>query len=388
MITSVQIKGYKILRDIEITPARLTVLVGPNGCGKSSVLEAVEGMVRTLVEEGERMDFSVRLSNPDSREMFLSLTHSRLDEAMVLHGKLEARKKNLMLDTQKPRSPMAREVGWRRNLLWPLCRLRFAHDHLVAPTPAATGTPTLTPAGEGLATLVNHLASRRDGSLERIEEGVRKVVPAFRRLGTEAIPVKKWQPDQPSRTRQSLTTLPGHRLLVTLEGVGEIPAEQVSEGTMFVIGLLSYLHLQAARTVLLDDVDRGLHPKAQLELVELLRGVTELPEGPQIIATAHSPMLLAGLREGEIVRLDLDDARGCVVVEEQHAGPPGWMTINEILDHYFGVQRPALGADLQRYALLAGDPRRSDAEDVEMAELRTKLLASDLDPGIEPARRG
>jgi hypothetical protein len=155
---------------------------------------------------------------------------------------------------------------------------------------------------------------------------------------------------------------------------------------MFVIGLLSYLHLQAARIVLLDDVDRGLHPKAQLELVDLLRGVTELPDGPQILATAHSPMLLAGLREGEIVRLDLDDAHGCLVVEER-AGPPGWMTINEILDHYFGVQRPALGADLQRYALLAGDPRRSDVEDAELAELRARLLAADLDPGIEPVGR-
>ena len=42
MITRAKFKNFKALRDVEITfDSRLTVLVGPNGSGKTSVLEGI-----------------------------------------------------------------------------------------------------------------------------------------------------------------------------------------------------------------------------------------------------------------------------------------------------------------------------------------------------------
>lgn len=38
MLTRLHVRNFKSLRDLEVRFGQLTVLVGPHGCGKSSVL--------------------------------------------------------------------------------------------------------------------------------------------------------------------------------------------------------------------------------------------------------------------------------------------------------------------------------------------------------------
>lgn len=52
--------------------------------------------------------------------------------------------------------------------------------------------------------------------------------------------------------------------------------------------------------MLLDDLDRGLHPRAQRELVSLLRQLLSEQRNLQIIATTHSPYLLDNLKASEV----------------------------------------------------------------------------------------
>ncbi len=59
--------------------------------------------------------------------------------------------------------------------------------------------------------------------------------------------------------------------------------------------------------ILLDDIDRGLHPKAQREVVGLLRLVLEQNPGLQIVATTHSPYLVDNLRPEEVRLTTLGD---------------------------------------------------------------------------------
>src|SRR5436305_1424645 len=78
MITRAKFQNFKALRDVEITfDSRLTVLVGPNGSGKTSVLRAISllGQVANGQQPGQVLppEFS-----PD-------LTHSgRQDEPQIL----------------------------------------------------------------------------------------------------------------------------------------------------------------------------------------------------------------------------------------------------------------------------------------------------------------
>ena len=50
MITNITLENFKCFRQVSINPKRLTVLIGPNGTGKSSVLQAL-----TAAEDSQKM---------------------------------------------------------------------------------------------------------------------------------------------------------------------------------------------------------------------------------------------------------------------------------------------------------------------------------------------
>jgi predicted ATPase len=90
-------------------------------------------------------------------------------------------------------------------------------------------------------------------------------------------------------------------LLFDTVGAESLTADQVSEGTLLVLGLLTALHTAEARTViLLDDLDRGLHPKAQKEVICFLRKLLETKSDLQLLATTHSPYMLDSMEASEV----------------------------------------------------------------------------------------
>jgi predicted ATPase len=100
----------------------------------------------------------------------------------------------------------------------------------------------------------------------------------------------------------------------------------VSEGTLLVLGLLAALHSTGLpNLVLLDDLDRGLHPKAQKELISLLRGLMVMNNNLQIVATTHSPYMLdcMGVNEVRMTFLKDDGATVCAALNS-HPKYPKW----------------------------------------------------------------
>ena len=80
-----------------------------------------------------------------------------------------------------------------------------------------------------------------------------------------------------------------------------LPASQVSEGTLLVLGLLAALYAPGRPSlILLDDLDRGLHPKAQKDLIGLLRGLLETNAELQLLAATHSPYMLDSMTTSEV----------------------------------------------------------------------------------------
>ncbi len=81
--------------------------------------------------------------------------------------------------------------------------------------------------------------------------------------------------------------------MLDFKGAPDVPAQLASEGTLLTIGLLTASWTEPRpRLLLLDDIDKTLHPRAQGELVAQLRKVLEMDPELQIIATSHSPYLL------------------------------------------------------------------------------------------------
>jgi predicted ATPase len=108
-------------------------------------------------------------------------------------------------------------------------------------------------------------------------------------------------------------------LLFDTVGANSIPAQYASEGTLLVLGILAVLYGEnRPQVLLLDDLDRGLHPKAQLELVTFLRTLLENQPGLQLIATTHSPYILDRLNSEEVRLVTLRD---------------GWAVCGRLQDH-------------------------------------------------------
>lgn len=136
--------------------------------------------------------------------------------------------------------------------------------------------------------------------------------------------------------------------------------------------------------VLIDELDLHLHPEWQVGLVKALKHV--FPR-LQFITTTHSPMLLSGLDDDEIVRLAI---KGDQIVEAPTSGTPKMSTGTELLADYFGIDRlipNPEGEGLWRYAELASNPYRSDDDEEEMRRLLSVLNAAGIDPEMEPEPR-
>jgi hypothetical protein len=100
----------------------------------------------------------------------------------------------------------------------------------------------------------------------------------------------------------------GHRVLLDTSSGDGIPLDLASEGTVIALGLMTLLHgSHPPRTLLMDDLDRALHPRAQQELVAVLRDTMKSRPELQIIATSHSPFLLDVLEFREVRVTSLAD---------------------------------------------------------------------------------
>jgi predicted ATPase len=139
-------------------------------------------------------------------------------------------------------------------------------------------------------------------SWQALQASLQRIIPTIRRLRhTKAAAVHQ------------------AALLFDTVGADSLPAYQVSEGTLLVLGLLAALYApDRPSLVLLDDLDRGLHPKAQRELISLLRGLLQTSPELQIIASTHSPYLLDSMEPNE-VRMTLlgdDGATVCAALAD------------------------------------------------------------------------
>jgi predicted ATPase len=303
MITTARFKNFRLLKDVSIDLGRLNVLVGRNGVGKSTALEAlyrlflVSDHPQGLYHGWERgvgfAELSVRL---DSKRNAFQV--SRTEHAATL-------------------SDVETDAAWLR-----LSAERIAADHY-----SESDAPELDRDGSGLATVVQYLQGLRDGRLEAIEGDLARVVPGVRRI--RALPTRIERLEKVSVTvdghqswldqRRELT---GARFEVEMEGQGWIRADQLSEGTLLALGLLTELRCGPPRLILLDDLDKGLHPVAQRAMVRLVRTVLETNPDVQIVATSHSPFVLDELDASEAFIVGAVDSTSSKIVRlDRH---PAW----------------------------------------------------------------
>lgn len=419
MIQKLTLLNFKAFRTLELRLRPFGVLIGPNSVGKTSVLKALSLTCRlgavTDYGNDNRAPFNVVFSDENAAGRLV-----RRPDASTFNVDLEldggarfgftvALEKGEFIAATATRAGLDGEIsqsvpdpsvtGNPRNFFQDPLFVRLASTRLLRLEAEAIARPALVPAGKprlqdtgaGLAVVLQAMHAQRDGSLERVEAALRTVVPAFQRV--RFVPTElSWMENEPLTVNGTLLdqlrkkTGPALVLELEFKRSGWISAAQVSEGTLLALALLTVVHgPDRPRLLLLDDVDRGLHPQAQVELIRLLKGILAHDADLQILCTAHSPMVVAGCTAEEVVHLEFD-SEGYPAVKAPTGAPP-WMTPSEIMADYFGIDRLGLSGVMQRYGMLAGDPRRTDSEDAEVEQLRRALEQAGADPGWEPVRR-
>jgi predicted ATPase len=312
MISNASIRNFKSLRDVQIKLERFTILVGPNASGKSSLLQGLDTLSRAF-----RGNIDAEILQATSRD-----AKESVELAAEMHGLWYRYRPHKAQQTPKPPGGGSRlpwdgtgkgtgpslDTGeWEQfdsrqanqPILLPtsvllrlepriLASAEISSQGLLKMTPQgiamALQATEMTPEGIGLHAALANMALNEPDTWRELQDSLRSIIPTIRRL----------------RHTKASGQRPAELLFDTV-GADSVPADQISEGTLLVLGMLTAFYSSSRPDlVLLDDLDRGLHPRAQSDLIGLLRRLLDANVQLQIVATTHSPYLLDWMQTDEV----------------------------------------------------------------------------------------
>ena len=179
-----------------------------------------------------------------------------------------------------------------------------------------------------------------------------------------------------------------YRLIADQTPDGQVSALDLSLGTRYVLDwIIDFVTSFAERYArdpdwryrpgifIIDEIDAHLHPSWQRRIIPTLK---ESFPNVQIFASTHSPMMVAGLRMGQVHLLNRDDT-GMVTWSRNERDVVGW-TADEIYRTFMGVGDPTderTASHVQELRRLRGKGTLTSAEEQRMQQLR-ELVNQDL----------
>jgi predicted ATPase len=326
MIQNASFRNFKSLRHVDVDFERLTVFVGPNASGKTSILEGLYCLSRICSMDPQTLRPSMSVETIFQGRGHPRLLYSRgaVGEDMVL----SCRSPNAAVRlTIKPPSPprliwgflpecksLDGDDDWKRledhvDIVSELDSADLLHldaRKLAAPSYSERPKPQVEDDGRGLASVLAYMALSQPEQFHNLQEHLRSVIPSVKRLRFDRERVRKTKTEVVTIDRDRLKRRVRHEyigevLIFDFSGAEDVPAHLTSEGTILVLGLLAViLGPSHPRLILVDDLDHGLHPSAQRKIVPMLRRILEVDPALQIIATTHSPYIVNELEPKEV----------------------------------------------------------------------------------------
>lgn len=333
-LESITVRNFKATEEASIPLDRVTILVGPNGCGKSSVLQAIHWAARAasyvLPKNSKEMISFERLDYVPSSEPLSTLHKGELKsdgastpvEIVFSHRSVggEAASATVRIRAARNRggitaymdgggavTPYKQRFQFITAYIPGLAGLSEKESILAQPSlrrQAASGD-----AGGVLRNILLNLRSRRVGETDETQG--RERLRSLNELVQQVHPGV--QVDVTFDERED------YHISATIQTDGlagqRRPLETSATGVLQVVQIFAYLILFEPKVMLIDEPDAHLHPDKQERLIEALERAAPVYE-TQVILTTHSPHIvraaspaakLVWMKDGKVETSD-DDA--------------------------------------------------------------------------------
>ncbi|MEG5039884.1 MULTISPECIES: AAA family ATPase [unclassified Microcoleus] len=328
MLEKVKLHNFKSHQDTELNfdNSRLHALVGQNSSGKTSVLQALHYLSRLVnssfenIFQHERAPQFITTIGQDNMSVTASGysgDNPRADwEASYNWQQQKVNPPWFPIASWKVGRAAGNLQGWSHSLGAAPYRLPKSLRHSVHLKLVATNlskaaysdaiTPRIKFDGSGLAPTLDYLREEAPEQFQYLEEMLQKIVPGVQKLGVRRAKVivnrqrliEVGGKSIPYEESQEMT---GQEVVLDMNTGKRIPAHAISEGTMLALGLLTVLmNPNQPNLVLLDDVEQGLHPKAQRELIAVFKEILQDNPNLQIIFSTHSPYIVDELIPSQV----------------------------------------------------------------------------------------
>lgn len=324
-VTLTNFKSHR-LTELNLDDSRLHALVGKNSSGKTSILQALHCLSRLENEqfknvfEDERTPDFIATVGQDRVSVtgcgFWGYGKNRMDWTASYSFQ---RRNN---DDWQPVASwkIGREEkeidGWLQSLNRAPEPITTAFKHAVYLKLAATKlseaayseavNPRVECDGSMLAPTLDYLRSETPEIFQHLQEMLKRIVPGVKKVGIRRAKVKVTRQrliaiDRKSISYDETQEMAGQEVVIDMNTGDRIPAHSISEGTMLTLGLLTFLvNPNQPNLILLDDVEQGLHPEAQRELVSVFKDIIQANRNLQIIFSTHSPYIVDELSPSQV----------------------------------------------------------------------------------------
>lgn len=316
LLKSVRVQGVGCVKDATLTLTPLHALIGPNDAGKSTLLRALQAAL-AAASDGTRLAAAASAPSASVEVYFPEEVMIRASQAWpALFVGSEQVVSNHPVGSERQGESLVRLTGNKRlayaagagemfasgDAIPVECpTLRLVAEWMAAPAivrldPDAlrkrtsllgTGAPRFSDArGTGLPGVLDAIRDRDDSAWSEIQKQVRALFPTVKQLRVSAV----------SAHEKEVATV--------LNDGTVVAAEHMSEGMLYVLGILAIVHGAPTSMVLMEEPENGLHPARIREVMGLLRKLSETV--PVLLAT-HSPLVVNELEANEVTVVTRDD---------------------------------------------------------------------------------
>lgn len=341
MIERFQVKNYKALRDVTLDLTPIHVLIGPNDSGKTSILEAIAALCRSVDhrlpeaflgrwegsslvwqnDPGTAVEFVADVAlQEQSFRYSLSVEFNRTRRAVVLKqdsaqsgGAVEVAPLKggsgeyssvswHIFHTQPNTPPPQREWAERvRRALGGVHYYRWDSRFLALPAaPDAKRRFRMESSGFGLALCLDDILGYDRQRFTDLENRFKTIFPDIKSIKLIAEPAYRAPADDPQQIPM-LQQADGKGIHFEFTSGQVVPASQVSDGVLLVLAYLTVLYLpEPPRVILVEEPENGIHPNRLRDVLSILRDLVNEQSQTQVVMTTHSPYVVDLFEPSEV----------------------------------------------------------------------------------------